>query len=85
VLLVVEGNLTITAGADIRGFVFVTGNATCTGCGAASIQGAIAAAATNGLTTTEVVLPADTVNGSLARVSTTAPLFAKVIGTWRDW
>jgi Tfp pilus assembly protein PilX len=85
VLLVVEGNLTITAGADIRGFVFVTGNATCTGCGAASIQGAIAAAATNGLTTTEVVLPADTVNDSLARVSTTAPLFAKVIGTWRDW
>ena len=85
VLLVVEGNLTISAGADIRGFVFVTGTASCVTCPSGRVSGAIAAAATNGLTTTEVVLPTDAINGPLARVGSTAIRFAKVIGTWRDW
>lgn len=85
VLLVVEGNLTISAGADIRGFVFVTGTASCVTCPSGRVSGAIAAAATNGLTTTEVVLPTDAINGPLARVGSTAIRFAKVMGTWRDW
>lgn len=85
VLLVVEGNLTVTAGANVQGFVFVTGNATCTSCSTPSIQGAIAVVGTHNLTVAQVAFPADTVNGPLARVRTTAARFAKVMGTWRDW
>jgi hypothetical protein len=85
VLLVVEGNLTIPAGVDVRGFVFVTGDVTCIGCASPSIRGAIAAAGTNSLAAAQVELPADAVNGPLARVCSTAVRFAKVIGTWRDW
>jgi Tfp pilus assembly protein PilX len=85
VLLVVEGNLTIPAGVDVRGFVFVTGAVTCTGCASPSIRGAIAAAGANGLAAGQAELPADAVNGPLARVGSTAIRFAKVMGTWRDW
>lgn len=89
VLLVVEGDLTIPAGADVRGFVFATGNVTCNACSTPSIRGALATAGTHNLTDSppdpQVVLPVDPNNGSLARLSTTAFRFAKVIGTWRDW
>jgi hypothetical protein len=85
VLLVVEGDLTISAGTDIRGFVFVTGNVTCAGCSTPSIRGAIGVVGTHSLTTVEVQFPVDTVNGPMARVRTTAPRFARVMGTWRDW
>jgi hypothetical protein len=85
VLLVVEGNLTIPAGVDVRGFVFVTGNVTCIGCASPSIRGAIASAGTNGLDPAQVELPPDALNGPLARVGSTAVRFAKVMGTWRDW
>lgn len=85
VLLIVAGNLNISAGVTVNGFVFVTGNVTCLVCSNDSIVGAIAAAGTNGLSGLQVQLPADAVNGPLARVGTTAIRFAKVIGTWRDW
>jgi len=85
VLLVVEGNLTIPAGIVVRGFVFVTGDVTCISCDNSSIRGAIAAAGTNSLVAVQVELPADAFNGVLARVGSTAPRFAKVMGTWRDW
>ena len=85
VLLIVEGNLTIPAGVDVRGFVFVTGDVTCVVCSSPSIRGAVAAAGTNPLTSASVQLPADPANGPLARLGTTAIRFTKVIGTWRDW
>jgi hypothetical protein len=85
VLLVVEGNLTILAGADVRGFVFATGDVTCVVCSSPSIRGAVAAAGANPLTSATVALPADPANGQLARLGTTAIRFTKVIGTWRDW
>lgn len=85
VLLVVEGDLTIPAGVVVNGFVYVTGNVTCASCAAPSIQGAIAIAGTDDLDPDKVQYPADTANGPLARVRTTAVRFAKVIGTWRDW
>jgi hypothetical protein len=85
VLLVVEGDLTIPAGVDVRGFVFVTGAVTCTGCASPSIRGAIASAGANGLAAGQAELPADAANGPLARVGSTAIRFAKVMGTWRDW
>ena len=81
-LLIVAGNLTIPAGVDFNGFVFVIGDVTCA---SASIKGAIAATGTNSLTSTEVQVPADVAKGALARLSTTAIRFTKVIGTWRDW
>ena len=85
VLLIVAGNLTVPAGVMVNGFVFVTGNVNCVGCDSPSINGAIAANGTNNLTVTEVQLPANTANGALARLGTTAIRFTKVIGTWRDW
>jgi len=85
VLLVVEGNLIIPAGVDLRGFVFVTGDVSCVGCASPSIRGAVAAGGNVNLVAAQVELPADAFNGVLARVGSTAPRFAKVIGTWRDW
>ena len=85
VLLVVEGNLTLPAGVAIQGFVYVTGDVNCTGCSSPSIRGAIAVAGAHNLSASNVEFPADTANGPLARVRTTAPRFAKVMGTWRDW
>lgn len=81
VLLVVEGNLTLPAGAMVYGFVYVTGNVTCVSCGAPSIQGAVAVAGTSNLAATNVTLDTNV----LDRLKTTAPRFAKAIGTWRDW
>jgi Tfp pilus assembly protein PilX len=85
VLLIVAGNLNISAGANVYGFVFVTGNVTCVSCGSPSIYGAVAAAGTNDLVAANVELPANTANGALARLGTTAIRSTKVIGTWRDW
>jgi Tfp pilus assembly protein PilX len=85
VLLVVEGNVTLPAGVAVQGFVYVTGDVNCTDCSSPSIRGAIAVAGTHNLSASNVEFPADTANGPLARVRTTAPRFAKVIGTWRDW
>jgi hypothetical protein len=85
VLLVVEGNLTIPSGVLLNGFVFVTGTLNCTGCAQHSIEGAVAITGTDNLNPSHVVFTGNTANGSLARVRTTAPRFAKVMGTWRDW
>jgi Tfp pilus assembly protein PilX len=87
VLLIVAGDLNISAGATVYGFVFVTGEVNCVGCTSPSIYGAIAAQPINiNLTSDKVrLLPEEATNGPLARVGSTAIRFAKVIGTWRDW
>lgn len=81
VLLVVEGDLTVAAGGSITGFVYVTGNLTCTGCNNPSITGAFAVAGTN----INQPVSANTDAAILSRLDNTASRFAKVIGTWRDW
>jgi hypothetical protein len=87
VLLVVEGNLTIPAGVKLNGFVYVIGNVGCSDCDNFSIEGAIAinVSGTENLNNSKVDFPNNAPNGPLARLGTTAPRFAKVIGTWRDW
>jgi hypothetical protein len=87
VLLVVEGNLTIPTGVVLNGFVYVIGTVNCVSCANHSIEGAIAidVEGTSNLNPSDVRFPNDGANGPLARLRTTAPRFAKVIGTWRDW
>jgi hypothetical protein len=87
VLLVVEGNLTIPSGVSLYGFVFVTETLTCDSCSQNTIVGAVAFASQTGLNNSKVDFPVgvEAANGPLARLRTTAPRFAKVIGTWRDW
>ena len=85
VLLIVQGNLIIPAGAVVNGFVFVIGDVNCVSCASPSIIGAVAATGAINLTAAQVQLPADAANGELARLGTTAIRFTKVIGTWRDW
>jgi Tfp pilus assembly protein PilX len=93
VLLVVEGNLTLQSQATIYGFVYVTGNLTCNLCMSSTlnpdqraIQGAVATAGANNLAGENVNKPpAVPVPNVMTRLDTTAPRFAKVIGTWRDW
>lgn len=80
VLLVVNGNLTMRAGGVINGFVYVTGNLSCDGCGAQSIVGAVAVVGTH---TPPVNVAQD--NTVLAKLQGSIPRFTKVIGTWRDW
>ena len=84
VLLVVDGNLTMTPPSAFFGFVYVTGNANCPACSYASFLGAIAVEGTN-------TLPPDpfpnlTMNAQvLNNLRSNAVRFTKVIGTWRDW
>jgi hypothetical protein len=80
VLLVVEGDLNV-AGGSITGFVYVTGNLTCTGCSNPSIQGAFAVTGTN----SNPPVSANPDTAILSLLDNTASRFAKVIGTWRDW
>ncbi len=81
VLLVVEGDLTVAASGSIAGFVYVTGNLTCTGCSNPSIQGAFAVAGTN----SSPPVSANPAPTALSLLDNTASRFTKVIGTWRDW
>ena len=77
VLLVVAGNLTLDSG-KVNGLVYVMGNLTI--CAACNIQGAVAVEGT-------IDSPANVTLDSaiLGKLGSTAPRFAKVIGTWRDW
>jgi Tfp pilus assembly protein PilX len=86
VLLVVEGDLTLSPNVDIFGFVFVTGNLYCVqNCSAKTVTGAVAVAgSTNQLAGNDVEFD-NAANGALERLRTTALRFAKVMGTWRDW
>jgi hypothetical protein len=86
VLLVVEGDLTLSPNVDIFGFVFVTGNLYCVqSCSAKTVTGAVAVAgSTNQLAGNDVEFD-NAANGALERLRTTALRFAKVMGTWRDW
>jgi len=93
VLLVVAGDLKLESQATVFGFVYVTGNLTCDSCPSSSvdpelraIQGAVATAGAHSLTGMHVNKPPATpVSNVLTRLDTTAPRFAKVSGTWRDW
>lgn len=77
VLLVVAGHLTLDSGT-VNGLVYVMGNLTI--CAACNIQGAVAVEGT-------IDSPANVTLDSaiLGKLGTTAPRFAKVMGTWRDW
>jgi hypothetical protein len=93
VLLIVAGDLMLQSQATIYGFVYVTGNLTCNLCMSSAlnpdqraIQGAVATAGANNLAGENVNKPPSVpVPNVMTRLDTTAPRFAKVIGTWRDW